>query len=159
MRRSFIASAALLFVLAACTAAKQDQARDPNAGQGWIVVSDAAAASVLRTCSRTSPDPSGSLPRWIPSSTDVIELERALADLPALTPDGTPSAASHRQYVGLVRNGQKVIYVNAWPASVAGPADPAREAVRICDGGPSFWGAIWDPATRQFSERLGNGGF
>ena len=35
----------------------------------------------------------------------------------------------------------------------------AREAIRVCDGGAQFWGAVFDPASNTFSELQFNGGF
>jgi hypothetical protein len=151
------ALAAVLAMLAAtgCASAGSDMATDSASGRGWIVVDDAAAAAVLRTCSRPSPDREAALPRWTPAQRDIDALERAL---PSLAP-GTDPARFHRQYVGFVRDGKRLVYVNAWPVRVPSPSDPAREAVRVCDGGAQFWGAVWDPESGAFSEREANGGF
>ena len=35
--------------------------------------------------------------------------------------------------------------------------DPARTAIRVCDGGAAFWGAVFDPETGQFSQVETNG--
>lgn len=128
-------------------------AKDP--GRGWIVTDDAAAAAILRTCSRASPDREAVAPRWVPTAADIAALEAALPTIAA----GSDPARYHRQYVGFERDGAKLIYLNAWPTSVPSPANLAREAVRVCDGGKQFWGAVWDPGTRTFSDLAGNGGF
>ena len=129
--------------------------RSDGAGRGWIVTDDIAAAQVLHTCSRPSPDREAALPRWIPSARDIAALERALPSLAA----GSDPARYHRQYVGIVRPGERLIYLNAWPAHLPTPDDPSRQAVRVCDGGTQFWGAVWNPATGAFSELEANGGF
>lgn len=138
-----------------CAAQRTVTAAGATEGRGWIVTDDAAAAAVLRTCSRPSPDREAALPRWQPTQADIGALERAL---PTVVPGGDP-ATWQRQYVGLVRDGVRLVYVNAWPRNLARPDDPSREAVRACDGGAQFWGAVWDPRAAAFSEFAANGGF
>ena len=35
--------------------------------------------------------------------------------------------------------------------------DPARDAIRVCDGGAQFWGAVFDPGSGSFSDVQFNG--
>ena len=52
------------------------------------------------------------------------------------------------QYVGIVLNGKKLIYINAFPDP--GPDGYWKEhTISICDGGNS-WGVLYDPTTGQF---------
>jgi hypothetical protein len=52
-----------------------------------------------------------------------------------------------------------VIYINAFHLPEDNSLRPAREAVRVCDGGAQFWGAVFDPASGTFNELQFNGGF
>ena len=151
------AAALAALLLAGCASATPGGTTTGDAemaGRGWIVTDDAAAAAVLRTCSRPSPDRDAELPRWVPTAADIAALEAALPTIA----EGSDPARYNRQYVGFERDGRRYIYLNAWPLNLPSPADPAREAVRVCDGGEQFWGAVWDPQAQAFSDIAGNGG-
>jgi hypothetical protein len=70
-----------------------------------------------------------------------------------------------RQYVGVISNGRKVIYINALPVSGAedNAIDPEdrmqwkKEPAIVCDGGPEFWGAEFDLLAKEFLHPEGNG--
>lgn len=160
-RGAALAAAAAALLAAGCAAADRSNGGQAMAtpagetGRGWIVTDDAAAAAVLRTCSRASPDREAALPRWTPTADDVAKLEAALPTIA----EGSDPAAYNRQYVGFERDGRRYVYINAWPLSAPSPADPSREAMRVCDGGAQFWGAVWDPGSGRFSDLAGNGGW
>lgn len=69
-----------------------------------------------------------------------------------------------RQYAGVIVGGRRYIYINAfaaglldeWPEQVVEP-QWKRVAFITCDGGRAFWGALYDPETRRFSELSING--
>lgn len=113
------------------------------------------AQSVTRLCSRQGPKHvSGG---WLPSSEDVAKLEKHLGDLSNMTPVSIVKPFSYRrQYVGIILAGKYLVYVNAFP-----PNDYSKDwrtrFVSVCDGGPDFWGVIFDPSTGKFSELHGNG--
>ncbi len=127
------------------------------------------ALPLVQQCSRAAPAAEAT---WQPSPSDIARLE---ADLPRL--EGLQSTeccisgqsiknvdAYLRQYVGLVVARKRYIYVNAiplqsfdnWPPQVPLPNWRTTAHV-ICDGGPSHWGVLYDPVTRQFSELAFNG--
>jgi hypothetical protein len=66
----------------------------------------------------------------------------------------------HRQYVGIIVGGRKLIYINAFRAS----SEPKRKVnfeggwVDWCDGGTGNWGALYDTQSGNFSELRTNGG-
>jgi hypothetical protein len=69
-----------------------------------------------------------------------------------------------RQYAGVIVAGRKLIYINAFPASEFdnGPPQIVRSAwkeepFKACDGGSSFWGVLYDPSRRSFSDLAFNG--
>ncbi len=69
-----------------------------------------------------------------------------------------PKAADFdRQYVGIEMDGRQLIYLNAFHLPDDADIDPARDAIRVCDGGAQFWGAVFDPASGSFSDVQFNG--
>jgi len=154
--------ATCLLVLAACTPANvKPGASVPTAlkaGQSWVVTRPAVAAQVLDTCSRDSPArrADGVSGYWAPSRAQIEGLESRLAQLqPAIA----EPVRSGRQYVGFVSQGRQLIYINAFTLPDHEKINPAREAVRVCDGGAAFWGAVYDPQSGTFSDIATNGGF
>lgn len=66
------------------------------------------------------------------------------------------SVSIYRQYVGMYRAGRRVIYANGFAADPA-PRLPWRtEVLVVCDGGPTNFGVVFDPATGEFSDFQGN---
>lgn len=128
----------------------------------WVVLPMEQAASALKPCSR--PGPRGVETSWdIPASV----LDQLEADLEALTQIAAQGCcllgarvrhpkAYLRQYVGVVINGRPLIYINAFRS-----VDPTQrwleEAIDVCDGGETYWGALYDPQTRRFSQLAFNG--
>ena len=118
------------------------------------------AATVVQQCSRAVPRISGT---WQPTERQIHQLEEDFKTL-----EGHPAEAccspgvrlenplrSHRQYAGVIRDGRRLIYVNAFPE----PAPPnwRSSPVVVCDGGEGYWGALYDPVLRTFSQLAFNG--
>ncbi|KRG85456.1 hypothetical protein [Stenotrophomonas acidaminiphila] len=154
--------ATCLLALAACTPANvKPGASVPTAikaGQSWVVTRPIVAAQVLDTCSRDSParQPDGISGYWAPSRAQIDALESRLQQLQPTIAEPTRSG---RQYVGFIAGGRQLIYINAFTLPDHDKTNPAREAVRVCDGGAAFWGAVYDPQTGSFSGIATNGGF
>lgn len=153
-----LASASL--ALAACTPSNvKPGASVPTAikaGQSWVITRPLVAAQVLDTCSRDSPARhTGEITGyWAPSRADIDALESHLSQLqPAIA----EPARSGRQYVGFESSGKRLIYINAFTLPDHSDINPAREAIRTCDGGAQFWGAVYDPQTGSFSRIERNG--
>ena|SRR5690242_18731149 len=120
---------------------------------------------LLRQCSRGAPQ--GVTGTWAPTVMQIRELEDRLPT--ALTAVALEKGERYaepgdfrRQYAGFVVNGRKIIYVNAFPRSVGGPSpgrsfDWHRSAVMVCDGGPAFFGVVYDPEKRTFDHFQFNG--
>jgi len=150
---------ALATALGACTTTR-GPASVPTAertGQSWVVTRPVIAAQVLDTCSRPSPGREAGRVTgyWAPSRQQVDLLEAKLSSLETQVPQVLDF---DRQYVGIESAGQRLIYINAFHLPDDGSVNPAREAVRVCDGGRQFWGAVFDPSTSTFSELQFNGG-
>jgi hypothetical protein len=117
---------------------------------------------VAEQCSRPNPPRYESI--WAPSPEQLQQAEQDLGQLDTLAPAdccgavrvGDPKAYQ-RQYYGIIVKGQRLIYVNAFLDTI--PNKEWRQyAIVICGGGTAAWGALYDPAARQFSEFAFNGG-
>ncbi|QJD67503.1 hypothetical protein HG421_07040 [Xanthomonas campestris pv. badrii] len=142
-----------VLALAGCATTQAPSTVPTNlkSGQSWIISRQSIAEQVLDTCSRDSParQPGRISGYWAPSQ-QQIELLESRQD--ALTPTIAEPREYDRQYVGVVIQGQQLIYINAFKLPDDPPVKPAREAIRVCDGGSAFWGALYDPQTGAFSE-------
>lgn len=151
---------AIAALATACTPANtRPGASVPTAiknGQSWVVTRPVVAAQVLDTCSRSSPgrEPGRVTGYWAPSRQQVEQLE---ARLPSLETQVPKAADFDRQYVGIEMDGRQLIYLNAFHLPDDADIDPARDAIRVCDGGAQFWGALFDPASGSFSDVQFNG--
>jgi cytochrome c5 len=151
--------AAATLAVAACTPSNTRPGSVPTAvktGQSWVVTRPVVAAQVLDTCSRDSPAKhAGEVTGyWAPSRADIDALESRLAQLQPVIAE---PALSGRQYVGFESGGKRLIYINAFTLPDHSEMDPGREAIRVCDGGAQFWGAVYDPQAGTFSSIERNG--
>jgi hypothetical protein len=129
---------------------------------GRFILPPSLGSEVLKQCSR--PTPTRISKFWQPSVSDVEELELALPRFLAereksgrqVPPKDTPY---HRQYVGFVENGERLIYANVYPSSVTKEAtvNEATRPIAICDGGSAFWGVVYRVSTETFEEPHFNG--
>ena len=143
------AAITLAAVLGACTTTR-GPASVPTAertGQSWVVTRPIIAAQVLDTCSRPSPGREAGRVSgyWAPSRQQIDQLEANLSSLEAQVPKVLDF---DRQYVGIESAGRRLIYINAFHLPDDSGINPAREAIRVCDGGAQFWGAAFEPARR-----------
>jgi len=95
---------------------------------------------------------------WQPSQTDIDGLETNLPRISGLKASGWPSTIHidhpeqyFRQYVPIIRAGEKVIYINAFcdPQPLSYWRD---RLVVVYDGATCYWQALYDPTTKKFSE-------
>lgn len=121
-------------------------------------------------CSR--PFPAGLAGSWEPSEADI---ERAEAKLPSaiqaallrLRPEDRRQSPTryYRQYAGFLRDGRRVLYVNAVADAVERAAGNStlpgwRETlVNICDGGSVTFGAVYDLEKDAIDSFFFNGSF
>jgi hypothetical protein len=163
IRRSIIAAASLLTISCSSISAGDIGCRTILTGREAIIV--------LNQCSRMRPE-HDSL-SWTPSKADIDTLEH-------LYPSAVGSLGAPRpgkscfQYAGFTHEGKRYIYVNAYPRDFAdagsfvpfntsddssdtSDVDWSRKAMVICDGGPAFFGMIYDVAGHSFSDLSFNG--
>ncbi|MBV8063727.1 MAG: hypothetical protein JOY51_09030 [Nevskia sp.] len=109
-------------------------------------------------CSRPNPPRHESV--WQPGPAEVQQLEQDLPQLDALAPGSSPRLgdpkAYDRQYFGLLVQGRRLIYVNGFLEPMANK-EWQQYAIVVCGGGTGAWGAVYDPASRRFSDFAFNG--
>jgi hypothetical protein len=94
---------------------------------------------------------------WVPAKEDIDSLETDLSEVAGLNAEGWSASIRiehpeqyFRQYVGVVRSGQKLIYVNAFCETQL-PLDWRDRLYVVDDGATCFWQALYDPSTRTFT--------
>jgi len=154
----------IALLLVGCSAATTRVAPDR-----FAVLMSSRAEELLSQCSRPAPEAEGT---WQPSISDIAQLETDLPHLVGRKARGCCIRGERlrdvntyfRQYVGVVISGRKLIYINAfpmtefddWPPQVSRPAW-REEPIKVCDGGSGYWGALYDPVRRSFSDLAFNG--
>ena len=125
-----------------------------------VILPPSTAAEFHRQCSRSPP------PRfedtWQPSPEVVAEMESHFVRLQRLKsnlccfPGARMGNVNRfaRQYVGIVVEGRRLIYINGYRSN--GPVK-AQPLVGVCDGGDDYWGVLYDPEKRRFFDLAFNG--
>ncbi len=120
-------------------------------------------SSALAQCSRSVPKSTGT---WSPTLQDMALAERDLDKIGRLRANCCVRGARIRdprnfirQYVGIVLGSRKVLYINAFPIELPsrGLEQLGQKAMVACDGGPGYWGVVYDPQTRRFEDLSVNG--
>jgi hypothetical protein len=132
---------------------------------GRFLLHGSKANEIFRQCSREAPSAKSEL--WVPSENDINELETSLAKylddrLQAGKVNPPKESKYHRQYVGFIRNGERYVYGNFYPAALYSPSskvrvDESKQPMGVCDGGPVFWGIVYRVQTKSFEEPHFNG--
>lgn len=135
------------------------------------------AKYVTEQCSRPSPDKFSDT--WQPSKEEIKEMEAAFSQIKKLKARNCCMTGEqienpedfYMQYVGIVIDGKKLIYINAFPEdstmkytqnddstfSLTKSEDWKKSAVGVCDGGSSYWGVLYDPKAKRFFDLAVNG--
>ena len=163
MKKYFLGAMALAFSVVPLCAQPKPNPKPPApkltaSGRGAIF-SAPMAREFSGQCSRESP--TGWWTTVAPSLDETRRLEAAL-------PLWMKARASEQwkgrfdaylyQYGAIVRGGKRLIYINALPTSGPGSKDDwKRKPILVCDGGPDFWGAEFDPKKGEFQNVSYNG--
>ena len=116
------------------------------------ILSAEEAKNVVNVCSRSRPE--GMSGFFAPSEEEVLEAEGRLIDY---LEDAAPPAIAkradlyHRQYVGLLFEGRRKLYVNAFLDPFGRARRWRTQFVKICGGGEDAWGLVYDIEKRAFS--------
>ncbi|HEY2469818.1 MAG TPA: hypothetical protein VGI45_18505 [Terracidiphilus sp.] len=101
---------------------------------------------------------------WEPTVGDIEDVEANLSQITTLsTQDPNPNnhvANPHqyfRQYLAVVVDGKKTIFLNAFCTDQGHTNDWRKHLVFVYDGGKCFWHATYDPANQKFSDLVING--
>jgi hypothetical protein len=121
----------------------------------YVLLPQNATRAVSHFCSREGlPNVQGT---WHPTTGTVELLETRLNGIPRLQTEvdskstgiGDPDGY-YRQYIAIVLNGHRLIYVNAF--SYPAPSSWQARLVDLCNTGPGGWGILYDPVTGHFSD-------
>ncbi|HWJ30254.1 MAG TPA: hypothetical protein VNS32_27205 [Flavisolibacter sp.] len=122
-------------------------------------------ANMLKQCSRSTP--SSLEGYWLVDSNAVQSLHNNFKKIQKLKPDccigiGWRIADLNYyafQYLGIILDGNKYIYVNAFPNQNfrEGKEIPLDRLIDVCDGGTGFWGVLFDVGAGTFSHLSVNG--
>ena len=144
----------LSLLIGSCAAA-------PNVRGDAAILPGSAVSEILDQCSRDSP--AAGEATWLPEWQDIVRLEAALPAAVAASPDrrdlvvGQLPTGWKRQYVGILRNGERFIYGNFYPARSGIEEGRIAEPLIICDGGPAYFGVEYDLKAGGFSHLAFNG--
>ena len=126
-----------------------------------VLATESARLEALDQCSRYTPLAEDT---FVPNDSEVQQLEADLHKLRRMKAHHCcmlkmrllDPGSYYRQYIGIKSSGRRLIYINAFPDDP--PPDDWRErGVGFCDGGPTLWGVVYDPETREFRELAFNG--
>jgi len=96
----------------------------------------------------------------MPSVSQIVAIEARLPALLQASGHKVKAAASYHQYIGFISKGKRLIYLSAFQSSSAGYLTNGywrtNALISICDGGDTYWGVEFAPATNKFAH-LGGG--
>ena len=147
--------AAILSLLIGSCAAPPDVRGDA------AILPGTAVSKLLDQCSRDIP--AAGEATWRPEWQDVRKLEAALPAAVEASPERRGLVVARlpidwkRQYVGIVRNGERFIYGNFYPVRSGVAEDRLAEPFVVCDGGPAYFGVEYDLKAGRFSHLAFNG--
>ena len=101
----------------------------------------------------------GAADSWVPTRSEIAALEKQLPDFVRReTPLHRSISRDYKQYVGIVREGRRLICVNAWASLDGRETQGWRERPIIWGGGgDSVWQVEYDPAAQRFERFQLNG--
>lgn len=109
------------------------------------------AKDLTHQCSRKSP---GFTATWDPTAVDIAKMEANFNKIVGLNSD---LHDFYMQYVGLVVDGKKVIYINAFKDESSSQSNWKTIPTIVCDGGEAFWGILFDVQKGEFFDLTFNG--
>ena len=137
-------------------------ARADEAPKRAVALKLSAFKDGFRLCSRKGPQ--NVTAYWELDPVEVARIDRALMKHIARSGlKGRLSLAADgyvRQFLGLVRDGRRIVYINAFGARGGEDEAKARSEFAVwCDGGSLFWGIEYDAQTKSFLNFAANSTF
>lgn len=155
----------LVIILGQLSVCAQDYSFTPKYS---TVIDSSFGTLMLDQCSRYSPRDIKDF--WNPSSIEISSVENNFKKILGLTSNiccCTDCKISNLdefgfQYIGIIIKKKKYIYINAFRYGSESKLNSyystwKTKPVKICDGGGSFWGALFDIEQRKFSQLAFNG--
>ena len=134
--------------------------RAARGNKPWVLLPETEADHAKQPCSRPGPPKFNGT--WKPTQKDIQTIESRLQRIARLrTRSGIIGlqikhpARYYRQYLGIIINNRKFIFVNAFCDDTA-PEFWREVLIDACDGGCS-WGVVYNVATGRFSHLEMNG--
>ena len=134
----------------------------------WAVIEATNGSKLLEQCSRSTPQNVTDF--WNPSLEEVSTLHINFKRIRDIESTGccyeggkiTSLKGFGFQYLGVVIDSKKFIYINAFRISRKGQLEYLyenwdSEPLVVCDGGMSFWGALFEINSLIFSDLSFNG--
>jgi len=94
---------------------------------------------------------------WAPTKGETADLEASVGQISLLPIEGWPTKLHiehpenyYRQYVPIIRDGHRLVYVNAF-CDDPPPRNWRTKLVVFIDGATCCWQAFYDPATKKYS--------
>jgi hypothetical protein len=110
------------------------------------------AKELTSQCSRKGPERfSGT---WNPTARELTKMEANFEKIIGLKSN---PESYFMQYVGLLIDGKKVIYINAFRNNSYTAKNWKTTPIIVCDGGDSFWGIVYDLQKEEFFDLAVNG--
>jgi hypothetical protein len=123
-----------------------------------IVLPKEQLPQLFSQCSRQAPHPTEIL--GVPTDEEIrnleLPLQRYIAEIYEAGEPAPPNITFARQYVAYRVGSNTKIYGNFFPATLV-LAHPKGQATVVCDGGPAFWGIVYDPLSKKFEQLEMNG--
>jgi hypothetical protein len=105
---------------------------------------------LMRQCARAVPQ--GIKGAWPLTASDAAAVDTEVRHLPSISVGNatirTPFTSA-RQYLGVIIDGESLVYVNGYPPNAPRAVGGATVT---CGRGSGYWGALYDPRARQFSQ-------
>lgn len=126
-----------------------------------VLLASSEAKVLAKQCSRHSPEKFTGT--WEPSRAVIKEMESNFSKIKKLEAKECCFEGAqienpdefYMQYVGLILDGKKLVYISAFTTSE--PYEGwKKSAAIICDGG-NAWGVLYDPIERKFFDLAVNG--
>jgi hypothetical protein len=109
---------------------------------------------LLKQCSRSTPEKVSGF--YNPSPETISKMEQEFDKITSIRGRIQDLKSYSYQYLGIEIQGEKYIYVNAFPIGDKDVMETFHKdwkikPVKVCDGGESYWGMVYNMQNGKFS--------